>query len=211
MEKEEIQESNKTLNRLTIEYLTNNKQKKQIQQEKDKDKHNLANSLIKKDKKFYRRRILNLTKEMLLNNYPDDLLQDVHDSFEHFLKSCIGYFKLKDESEIIQEEYKIDSLLDEITQTELDADDIVTPEEADKLMMRSITLHKKPLDNFVKIKYLKTKEDIILPTQKEINLKDPQFKKKGVPEKKIISQTYKNEIKKKNENENENENDKTTT
>lgn len=207
MEKEEIQETNNynnTLNRLTIEYLTNNKQKKKIQQEKEKDKHNLVKSLIKKDKKFYRRRILNLTKELLLNNYPDDLLQDVHDSFESFLKSCIGYFKLKDEIEIIQEEYKIDSLLDEITQTELDSDDIVTAEEADKLMMRSITLHKKPLDNFVKIKYLKTKEDIILPVQKEINLKDPQFKKKGIPEKKIISQSYNNENKKETENENKN-------
>jgi hypothetical protein len=191
MDKEQIHEVNdynNILNRLTIEYLTNNKQKRQIQQGK-------CQSLNKKDKKFYRRRILNLTKDMLLNNYPDDLLQDVNDSFDHFLKSCIGYFKLKDETEIIQEEYKIDSLLDEIMQTELDSDDIVSPEEADKLMMRSITLHKKPLDNFVKIKYLKTKEEIILPIQKEINLKDPQLKKKGIPEKKIISQTYKNENK----------------
>jgi hypothetical protein len=191
MDKEQIHEVNdynNILNRLTIEYLTNTKQKRQFQQGK-------CQSLNKKDKKFYRRRILNLTKDMLLNNYPDDLLQDVNDSFDNFLKSCIGYFKLKDETEIIQEEYKIDSLLDEIMQTELDSDDIISPEEADKLMMRSITLHKKPLDNFVKIKYLKTKEEIILPIQKEINLKDPQLKKKGIPEKKIISQTYKNENK----------------
>jgi hypothetical protein len=200
MDKEKINESvyNNILNRLTIEYLTNIKQKTKIQQEK----HKLASSLNKKDKKFYRRRILNLTKEMLLNNYPDDLLQDVNDSFDNFLKSCIGYFKLKDETEIIQEEYKIDSLLDEIIQQKLDEDDIVTPEEADKLMMRSITLHKKPLDNFVKIKYLKTKEDIILPIQKEINLKEPHLKKKGIPEKKIISQSYNNENKKETENEN---------
>ena len=191
MEQEGNMDYNK-LNQITIEYLTNNKQKKQFQ--KNQQGCN-RNSLNKKDKKFYRRRILNLTKDMLLNNYPDDLLNDVKDTFDTYLKSCIGYFKLKDESEIIQDEYKIDSLLDEITQNELDADDIVSPEEADKLMMRSITLHKGPLDNFVKIRYLKAKEDIILPVQKEINLKDPQFKKKGIPKKKNISQTYKNESK----------------
>jgi hypothetical protein len=172
------------LNQITIDCLLN------------KGKKNKTNQVIKpnkKDKKFYRRRILNLTKEMLLNNYADDLLLDVHDAFETYVKSCIGYFKLKDETEIIQEEYNIDSLLDEITQDKLDADDIVSPEEANKLMMRSITLNNRPLDNFVKIKYLKAKEDIVIPKQKEINLQDPLLKKKGIPKKKNISDTYKNE------------------
>ena len=180
----EINQNQNIINQITMDCLVN------------KGKNNKTNAVIKpnkKDKKFYRRRILNLTREMLLNNYENDLLMDVREAFDLYVKSCIGYFKLKDETEIIQEEYNIDSLLDEITQSELDADDIVSPEEANKLMMRSITINKRPLDNFVKIKYLKVKEDIIIPKQKEINLQDPSLKKKGIPKKKNISHTYKNE------------------
>lgn len=175
-------------NKMTIEYLSSNKQKTKILQQK-----NIVN---KKDKKFYRRRILNLTRDMLLNNHPDDLLVDVKDTFDIFVKNCIGYFKSKDKTEIIQEDYKMEELLDDIVSNDLgDDENILTQEEADKLMMRSIQIHERPLDKFVKIKYLKKKEDIILPKQKEINLKDPQLKKKGILRKKNIniSQTYKNE------------------
>ena len=174
------------INQITIDCLVN-------KGKNNKMMLNNSNKPNKKDKKFYRRRILNLTKEMLLNTYPDDLLTDVRDSFDSYIKSCIGYFKLKDETEIMQEEYNIDSLLDEITQEKLDEDDIVSPEDANKLMMRSIKINNYSLDKFVKIKYLKTKEDIVVPKQKEINLQSPELKKKGIPKKKNISPTYKNE------------------
>ena len=186
---EKSQETN-IINQITIDCLVNKGNKKNM---------NKPNKPNKKDKKFYRRRILNLTREMLLNSYPDDLLFDVRDAFDLYVKSCIGYFKLKDETEIIQEDYNIDSLLDEITQDKLDSDDIVSPEEANKLMMRSISINKRPLDDFVKIKYLKSKEEIIIPQQKEINLTDPNLKKKGIPKKKNISQTYKNDKQNKEE------------
>ena len=175
-----------TINNLTIQYLTSNKQKNKIFSQK--------NIINKKDKKFYRRRILNLTRDMLLNNQPDDLLTDVKDTFDVFVKNCIGYFKSKDRTEILQEDYKMEEMLDEICCNESE-EDILTQEQADKLMMRSIQIQERPLDKFVKIKYLKKEEDIILPKQKEINLKDPELKKKGILRKKNISKTYKNETK----------------
>ena len=60
-----------------------------------------------KDKKFYRKRISNLTKELLLNEPPNNLLPDVSFAFDNYIKTCIHYFKIIDESEIIQRDYDV--------------------------------------------------------------------------------------------------------
>ena len=66
---------------------------------------------------------------------------------------------------------------------ELDADDINTKEEADLLLVRSIKIANPSLDNFVKRKYTKAPEQIVMPQQKDINLRDPNLKIKGIKEK----------------------------
>jgi hypothetical protein len=179
--------NNDIIEQITLECLMNKEQKQKIIEYR-----NINFQLFhKKDKKFYRRRILNLTREMLLNNYSEHLLPDVKNAFDNYVKTCIGYFKIKDEMDILQEEYKMDTILDEITKEKLDMDDIVTPEEANKLMMRSIKLNKLPLDNFVKVKHIEPAKEIIIPKQKEINLKDPVLKKKGIRKKNNINNPYK--------------------
>ena len=50
-----------------------------------------------------------------------------------------------------------------------------TQQEADKLLMRSIQISNNSLDTFVKKKATK-KSNIILPHQKDVNLKDPVLK-----------------------------------
>lgn len=171
------------INQITLEYLINKDQKARLL---------VPTTNMRKDKKFYRRRILNLTKDMLLNNYSDEVLPDVKDAFDKYVKTCIGYFKIKDETDIIQEDHSIENI--DLLDSNLDIDDIVSPEEADKLMMRSIKINKLPLDDFVKIKYLNVKkEQIIIPKQKEINLKDPNLRKKGIPEKNNIHKPYKDD------------------
>lgn len=187
------------IQQITIDCLVSKEQKKQMVLS-----NNDTNSYNKKDKRFYRRRILNLTKEMLLNNYSDDLLWDVKESFNNYVKTCIGYFKIKDETDIIQEDYhevyQKDRLLDEITVQQLnESDDIVTPEEADKLMMRSIKLNKLPLDDFVTVVRTKPIKPIILPKQKDINLQDVKLKQKGIVKKNNIHKPYKAENENKKE------------
>lgn len=172
------------INQITMDCLINRKQKEKI----DNKSNNL---FLRKDKKFYRRRILNLTKEMLLNSYSEEVLPDVKNAFENYVKTCIGYFKIKDEMDIIQKDYQTDSLLDELTKNELDEDDIVSPEEADKLMMRSIKINHLTLDKFVKIKQLKPIKPMIIPQQKDINLQDPSLKKKGIVKKNNLHPSYK--------------------
>jgi hypothetical protein len=46
--------------------------------------------------------------------------------------------------------------------------------------MRSKNTTKTSLDNFVKITMIKPPEELIIPQQKEINLKDPILKNKGI-------------------------------
>ena len=158
-------------------------------------KNKKAQSVNKEDKKFYKKRIYNLFKEMLINKAePEDLLPDVKYAYDNFINASINYFKTIDNTDLLQEEYKT---LDEAALENINAipelgDDIAV-EEADKLMMRSIKIKPPSLDKYVKRKTTKPQEKMILPKQKEVNLMDPELKVKG-----IQSNSNNNNIKKKN-------------
>jgi len=142
----------------------------------------------KEERKFYKKRIYNLFKNIINNNEPQDLPPDVKYAYNNFLNACIHYFKSKDNNDIIQSEYK-DLIIDDIDET--DINDFVIekkePEntlESDKLLMRTIKIEEPTLDKYVKIKYTKKPEPIILPKKKEINLEDPMLKNKDIKSKK---------------------------
>jgi len=146
---------------------------------------------FKKDKKFYRRRIYDITKSLLNNDPPDALLKDVQDSFDSYVSSCIHYFKTLDKTDLIQEDYATISesinMMNEIEEPDVN--------QANTLMMRSIKFNYEngkdgTLESFVKIN--KTEPEIaeIIPQQKEFHLKDPIFKKKGIRKKKNITNKY---------------------
>ena len=156
---------------------------------------NKINKMIennKHDKRFYRKRILQLSKDMLMNTPPDTLPSDVLFAFENFIKMCIPYFKNVDKTDIIQNEYDND-LLNIISNTDQGTMDTDTydVELSNKLMMRSIKMERNTLDKFVKFKTL-VKEPMIIPVQKEINLKDPSLRNKGIVKKKNIENKYEN-------------------
>lgn len=58
-----------------------------------------------KEKEFYKNRISHLTEELLLNNEVNGLFTDVSFAFDNYVKTCIHYFKIIDESDIIQNDY----------------------------------------------------------------------------------------------------------
>ena len=172
--------SEKFVNQVTIDCLLNKEHyEKHLIQTNDKITH-------KKDKKFYKKRIYNLTKELLVNNSPKNLFPDVKYAFDNYVKSCIHYFKAIDSNDILQEHYKeyenIDELLNMNGGDQIHVGNIENQEEANELLMRKIIMPECTLDGFVKKKTLQ-KEQIILPKQKEVNLKDPSLKKKGIVEK----------------------------
>ena len=192
--------STEYVNQVTLECLMNKDTYKKYVATKKKSVVN------KKDQKFYRRRILSLTKEML---YPEEVATtttattatptisdpNIVGLFQIYSKACIEYFKTLDKNDIIQEDYS--TLTPETT--EMSAEDIKTQAEIDQLFMRSIHV-KEPttLDKFVKRSTTAPKEDPILPKQKDINLRDPALKNKGIRKKKNISNKYEEESKTKN-------------
>ena len=147
-------------------------------------KNKKAQSINKEERKFYKKRIYNLFKELLINKAePEDLLPDVKYAYDNFLNASINYFKTIDNNDLLQEEYKT---LDDnnVALENIDAipelGDDVGVEEADKLLMRSIKITTPSLDKYVKRKSTKPQEMMIMPKQKEVNLMNPELKVKGI-------------------------------
>ena len=186
--------STEYVNQVTLECLMNKDTYKKYVATKKK------NVVNKKDQKFYRRRILSLTKELL---YPEESVDkstaSQHPSivslFQMYSKASIDHFKTLDKNDIIQEDYV--SLTTETA--EMSADDIKTQSEIDKQFMRSIQVREpNTLDKFVKRSTIAPKEEPVLPKQKDINLRDPALKNKGIRKKKNITNKYEEESKAKN-------------
>jgi uncharacterized UPF0160 family protein len=174
------------VDQVTLDYLLNKDMfNKHIKTQK-------AKSINKEDRKFYKKRIYNLFKELLITKEePEDLLPDVKYAYDNFINSCINYFKTIDNNDLNQEEYKgLDETPDIINISELKDNNLQTEEDANKLLMRSIKITTQPLDNFVKRKTTKVEEKLILPKQKEIILNGPELKIKGINKKKNITNKY---------------------
>jgi hypothetical protein len=179
-----IDESETTINQITLDCLLN-----RTQYEKYLSKQ-LLNKINEKDRTFYRKRALNLTKELLKGNEDTFVSPDVKYAFECYIKTCIRYFRVLDKSDLIQEEYKSLNL----TTTQSSEEEIKQSLDGlDEVLMRKINFkHNGTLDNFVEIKSLVQEEMVAppLPQQRKINLKDPLLRNKGIRKKKNIENKY---------------------
>jgi hypothetical protein len=120
----------------------------------------------------------------LSNEEPADVLPDVKHAFDNYVRHCVNYFKTIDCSDILQEDYKDMSMNNLCNSTDcvpclLESNQI--QEEANKLMMRSINIQSSTLDKF--IKRTVKKETVVLPQQKEVDLKKSRVEIKGCEEK----------------------------
>jgi hypothetical protein len=183
---------------ITLECLMNKDQYARYMEQKKP-----CNKISKKDKKFYKRRIFDLTKQLIngedINGEePSIIMPHVKVAFDNYLITCINFFKVLDKTDIIQEDYT-DLEIEVDTKNEINIDNIGSTEEANQLMMRSIHFHTPTLlDNFVTIKNPKEQPKMIIPHQKEINLKDPLLKNKGIRKKKNIINNYDEDAKNEN-------------
>ena len=182
-----LDESETMINQITLDCLLN-----RTQYEKYLSKQ-LLNKMNEKDRIFYRKRAMNLTKELLKGNEDTFVSPDVKYAFECYMKTCIRYFRVLDKSDLIQEEYKSLNL----TTTQSSEEEIKQSfdglDELDEVLMRKINFkHHGTLDNFVEKKSL-IQEDVVLPPppqQRKINLKDPVLRNKGIRKKKNIENKY---------------------
>jgi hypothetical protein len=189
----------KIINQITLECLINKEMYKKYLTS------NNANTSInnKKDRKFYRKRILQLTRDILLNDPSVKVTNDIKFVFENYVNHCIQYFKMVDRVDLIQEDYYIEDY------KTVDDDDGIEPvvvvgtdeivESADKLLLRSIKINNYTLDKFVKVISTKKDDSTPLPVQKIFNLKDPNLRNKGIRKKKNIDTKYDEPLEKTNE------------
>lgn len=176
--------SDEFISDITLEYMMNKEQYAKYIGKNNIQKKNSN----KKEKKFYRKRIIDLTKKLLNNEKPERMYPDVSSAFEYYSKICVEYFKVLDKTDIIQEDYN-DLSLNSIPISEIDEN--LSIETADNLMMRSIKLQEpNALEKLVKRKSTKIKKQPVIPLQKNINLKDPNLKNKGICKKNNVDNKY---------------------
>jgi hypothetical protein len=188
------------VNYITLETMSNNDSYNKYLKRNKMD----HDAVLKREKKFYRKRIIALTKDILFNNVNnvpnptpnasgelanpplqvetpkiDDIIIS---AFNTYARLCISHFKFKDTMDTIQGEYKDmnienkDNVSEDGNQEESMSNNI---NEANKLCMKQNDKKILTLDNFV-IKTSAPKKEMILPKTKNVNLKDPKFKKKDI-------------------------------
>ena len=143
--------------------------------EKEEQKKDIIN---KEDKKFYKKRIIQLTKDLLKGKGDNNI---INASFTAYIKTAIEHFKFIDKKEIMQEEYK-DLKKKKKKNNKIKEFKSI---DSDKLMMKEIKNKTNDnIKNFAVVKNKKKKERIKTPTQKKIDLKTDKLKNKGVKKKK---------------------------
>jgi hypothetical protein len=186
--------NNSYINQITLDCLLNkeimgNHVMKQREKQINKQEYN-----------FYRKRIYNLFKEIISNKIPKDLPPDVKYSYDTFIKASIHYFKIIDNNDLLQEEYKDINVQIQEKNDEIDiSSNNYINDEANKLMMRSVKMDIPTLDKYVKrISNIK-KNEIVIPKTREVNIMVPELKNKGL-KKNNISNLYGHNKEEKKEN-----------
>jgi len=183
------------VNRVTLDCLLNKEMySNQIKTKKER-------ALSKEDKRFYRKRIYSLFKEIISGKPPQDLFLDVKSTYETFVTTAINYFKAIDRSDIIQSEYGESVSVEDLSNNTIDCsincsiNGTTDYNEGLLSSLRSVKMNTPTLDKYVTKIRTKKKEELILPQQKDINLQNPEFKSKGVKKNNITS-IYEDEHKK---------------
>jgi|LauGreSBDMM110SN_4_FD.fasta_scaffold00008_19 hypothetical protein len=163
---------NDNINHLTLRYMMN----RDLYENYIISNHDDRVANLKEEQKFYRSRIFQLAKVLLLTdkerekyfsmNPSFDISQisfDVFTIFDEFIKIAIQNFKVIDTNEIFQKE----STLEEDRETTVSE------------FKEHIPSKQKTLDKFL----IKTAEPVIYPEQKVVDINDVKFKKKGLRKK----------------------------
>ena len=167
----------------TLEYMVNI-----AQYEKYLRKNNIDyDTGFKRDLKFYRKRIILITKDLFKNELKDDDVA-LNGAFKMYMKACISYLKFEDQSETIQKCYVCMGIVAGeptaqqcICKNKLDALNAFELNKANELCFKPKEVKKLTLDTYViKKSSSQKKEPVVFPQQFKFNPKDPSFKHKGL-------------------------------
>ena len=171
------------IDKVTLEYLINpDLFNKHIIKSKNLDRKEFEN-----DKQFYRKRIVGLVKEMLKGNFENNNLKD---NFNNYIESLIIYFKEIDRKDLLQEYYLDLSLNFSNTKEKLNT--IPEEQDIDSYLFNKDKLEINTIEKYINVKKINNKE-YYLPEKRDVNLKDPKLRKKGlVPKEKSINNINEN-------------------
>jgi hypothetical protein len=143
------------------------------------------------DVKFYRKRILQDTKDLLRGN---NMTEDIQNMFDRFCDELIKYYKFTDKKKQIQEEYKS---LPEKKEKKIKDFEL---QKENELIMKKPEMIKKTIKDFIPIVVKeRKKKNMIIPKKKTYDLKNPKNREKE-KSKQFISNAKKNKKKKKEKN-----------
>jgi hypothetical protein len=180
-----------TIDDVTLEFMVNT-----AQYEKYLRKNNIEfDSGFKRDLRFYRKRIISLTKDLFKskNENGDDQSGNIDitmvGAFNMYMRACISYLKFSDQSETIQKCYVCLGIPNEnddvkkcICKNNRENNDNEL-NHANALCFKPKDVKKVTLDNYIIRKNVKKAEPIVYPQQFTFNPKDPSFKYKGLKSK----------------------------
>lgn len=127
------------------------------------------------DIKFYRKRILLVTKNYLRG---EKLTNEITGAFECYADQLIKHFKFIDKTDMVQKEYENLSKKKSSPATNFKL------MNQNKLMMRDKKNTVKTIKDFLPIVVKeKTKKKMVIPKQKNYNIKNPILRSKGVKNK----------------------------
>jgi len=108
--------SDELVNQLTLNFLIS---KNQLQKLNRKMKET-TDTNRKSDREIYGSRVKELFDNLLVNNTPDNLLQEVQTGFDFFIDKCIYYFKALDNNELLEKERSTDNNSNDIIHDDID-------------------------------------------------------------------------------------------
>ena len=148
-------------------YLTNGRMRVRME--------NLENGVNKEDLKFYRKRILQETKNYLRDGR---LESSIDRAFDNYADKLIEYYKFIDKKEIIQKEYEN---MEDSSSIKVKDIDLL---EENKKLMKEVEAPVKTIKDFIKVVAEKPKKKRIIPKLKEYNLKKDELRIKGLKKEK---------------------------
>jgi hypothetical protein len=146
-------DSNDFVNEVTLNLLINKKQLQKLNKMRQNE-HSINNNVI-----YNRDKISDLFNELINNNQPDDLLEDVKSSFNNFIEKSIYYLEIHDKNVNlqkerdgnIQNELEVDAAtIDELNDVDFDDDDDVDELEDFEFENENEEYFEEPQESVIK-------------------------------------------------------------
>ena len=160
-----------SLNAIDLQYLSNPFELNKLTRNKT-----LIN-ISSNDIKFYKKRIFQLTKDLLRGENKDRKIQK---AFREYALVCIEHFKFIDKMEIIQKDY-------ENMKFPVEKESSFDLDNTNNLIMKKKKQHIPKITDNIKIKITSTRtiKPPIIQKKRDFDLKNPKFKDKGLKKKNL--------------------------